>query len=264
MLWTLIQQKDIKALKSVQLLKMAIKHNKNIKKGKESKEEKIIVISVGGSLIVPEEIDVSWINDFKLMIEKYILKGYRFILISGGGKTARKYQNAAKQISELTGDDLDWLGIHSTRLNAHLIRTIFRKLAHPQIIKDPTQKINFKEKVLVAAGWKPGFSTDLDAVFLAKNFKVKKVINLSNIDYAYDKDPHKFNDAILIKEIDWKGFRKIVGNKWDPGLNAPFDPIASREAEKLKLEVSIMNGKNIKNIEDYLDNKPFIGTVIKN
>jgi uridylate kinase len=226
-------------------------------------KDNIIVISVGGSLIVPEEIDTSWIKNFKTLIEKYVSKGYRFILISGGGKTARKYQNAAKDVTELTSEDLDWIGIHSTRLNAHLIRTIFRKLAHPKIIKDPTKKINFKEKVLVAAGWKPGFSTDLDAVFLAKNFKVSKVINLSNIDYAYTKDPRKFSDAELIKEISWKDFRKIVGNKWDPGLNAPFDPIASREAEKLKLEVAIMNGKNMSNIEQYLENKPFIGTVIK-
>jgi uridylate kinase len=232
-------------------------------KNNKQKDKKIIVISVGGSLIVPEEIDTNWIKEFKAMIEKYISKGFRFILISGGGKTARKYQNAAKEISGLTSDDLDWLGIHSTRLNAHLIRTIFRQLAHPQIVKNPTEKIEFKEKVLVAAGWKPGFSTDLDAVFLAKNFKVKKVINLSNIDYVYDKDPRKFSDAKVIKEISWEGFRKLVGNKWDPGLNAPFDPIASKEAEKLGLEVAIMNGKNLENIEDYLENKQFIGTIIK-
>lgn len=225
-------------------------------------KDKIIVISVGGSLIVPEEIDVSWIKDFKKLIEKYIAKGSRFILISGGGKTARKYQNAAKEIAGITGEDLDWLGIHATRINAHLIRTIFRNFAHPKIIKDPTEKIIFKEKVLVAAGWKPGFSTDLDAVFLAKNFKVDKVINLSNIDYAYDKDPRKFKDAKKIENISWKEFRKIVGNKWDPGLNAPFDPIASMQAEKLKLEVAIMNGKNLENIEAYLDNKKFIGTII--
>lgn len=225
--------------------------------------KKIIVISVGGSLIVPEEIDVSWIKNFKKMLEKYISKGYRFILISGGGKTARKYQNAAKEVAELKRDDLDWLGIHSTRLNAHLIRTIFRARAHPKIIKNPNEKIIFREKILVAAGWKPGFSTDYDAVLLAKNFNVKKIINLSNIDYAYTKDPRKYKDAKLIKEISWKEFRKIVGNKWDPGLSAPFDPIASREADRLKLEVAIMNGKNIKNIENYLNNKKFIGTIIK-
>ena len=232
--------------------------------GKEKmKFEKIITISLGGSLIVPEEIDSTWIKEFKSFIEKYIKKGYRFILISGGGKTARKYQNAAREIAGLTGDDLDWLGIHATRINAHLIRTIFRKLAHPEVIKNPHDKIKFKEKILVAAGWKPGFSTDFDAVLLAEKFNVKKIINLSNIDYVYDKDPKKHSDAKIIKDISWKDFRKIVGNKWDPGLNAPFDPIASKRAQELGIEVAIMNGKNINNIEDYLDNKKFIGTIIK-
>jgi len=225
-------------------------------------DQDIIVISLGGSLIVPEEIDSSWLKSFKSLIEKQIKIGKKFILITGGGKTARKYQNAAKEITELTGDDLDWLGIHSTRLNAHLVRTIFREYAHPEIIKDPTKKINFKEKIIIAAGWKPGFSTDLDAVFLARNFKVKKIINLSNIDYVCDKDPKKYPDAKIIKSISWKEFRKIVGNRWDPGLNAPFDPIASKESEKLKLEVAIMNGKNLTNLEDYISGKKFIGTII--
>jgi len=226
-------------------------------------KKEIIIISLGGSLIVPEEIDSSWIKKFKNMIEKYVSGGYRFILISGGGKTARKYQNAAKDIAGLTGDDLDWLGIHATRINAHLIRTIFRTLAHPQIIKNPNEKVDFKEKILVAAGWKPGFSTDYDAVLLAKQFNVKKIINLSNIDFVYDKDPRKFKDARKIENISWKDFRKIVGDKWDPGLNAPFDPVASRESEKLGLEVAIMNGKNLKNIENYLNARKFIGTIIK-
>ncbi|MBP7708413.1 UMP kinase [Candidatus Pacearchaeota archaeon] len=226
-------------------------------------EEEIIVISLGGSLIVPEEIDTNWLKSFKILIEEQIKQAKKFILISGGGKTARKYQNAAKEITKLTGDDLDWIGIHSTRLNAHLIRTIFREYSHPEIIKDPTQKIDFKEKILVAAGWKPGFSTDFDAVLLAKNFKVKKVINLSNIDYVYTKDPKKYSDAKIIKDISWKEFRKIVGDKWDPGLNAPFDPIAAKESEELGLEVSIMNGKNIDNLKNYLEEKEFIGTIIK-
>ncbi len=225
--------------------------------------EKTIIISVGGSLIVPDEIDAQWLSSFKNLIENFIKKGFKFIIICGGGKTARKYQQAAKDLGELKRDDLDWLGIHSTRLNAHLLRTIFKKHANPRVIKDPTKKLVFKEKILVAAGWKPGCSTDYDAVLFAKSLGSKKLVNLSNIEYVYDKDPKKFKDAKPIEKISWKSFRKIVGNKWDPGLNAPFDPIASRESEKLGLEVAIMNGKNLKNLENYLERKAFVGTVIK-
>lgn len=229
-------------------------------------DKKTVIISLGGSLIVPEEIDWKFVKNFKALIEKQIKKGYRFIIITGGGKTARKYQEAAMKVTGLAPDDRDWLGIHATRMNAHFIRTLFRQHAHPVINKNPHDVKsfqNFKESILVAAGWKPGFSTDYDAVILAKHFKIKNIINLSNIDFVCDKDPRKFSDAKKIKEISWNDFCKMVGNKWDPGMNAPFDPIASKLARKEKLEVAIMNGKNLKNLENYLNNKAFKGTIIK-
>ena len=222
-----------------------------------------IIVSVGGSLIIPQEIDVQWLYTFKKLIERFLARGFKFIIISGGGKTARNYQSAARELGELKSDDLDWLGIHSTRLNAHLLRTIFKKYANNRVIKDPTKNILFKEKILIAAGWKPGCSTDYDAVLFAKNLGSKKLVNLSNIDYVYTKDPKKFKDAKPVEKISWKDFRKIVGSKWDPGLNAPFDPIASREAEKLCLEVAIINGKKLKNLENYFESKKFTGTIIK-
>ena len=224
--------------------------------------EEIIVISLGGSLIVPEEVDFSFLRNFRELILKYVNQGKKFIIITGGGKTCRKYQKAASKVRPLEEDDLDWLGIHATRLNAHLIRTIFRDVAHPKVVKNPTLKEDFKEAVLVAAGWKPGCSTDYDAVLLAKTYDVKKIINLTNIEYVYDKDPRKFKDAKKIEKISWKDFRKIIGDEWDPGLNLPFDPIASREAQKLKLEVAIMKGDNLKNFESYIKGEGFKGTII--
>ena len=229
----------------------------------KTKKEEIIIISLGGSLIVPNEINAGWLKKFKKLIDSKIKKGFKFIIITGGGKTARNYQNAVKKITPTDNEELDWIGIHSTRLNAQLIKILFKKQSNKKIIKDPNEKINFKEKILLAGGWKPGCSTDYDAVLLAKNFKIKKLVNLSNIDYVYDKDPKKHKNAKKIKQISWKNFRKIVGNSWDPGLNLPFDPIASIQAQKQKIEVTIMNGGNLKNFEKYLNKKPFVGTIIK-
>lgn len=230
---------------------------------KDSEKDKIMVLSVGGSLIVPDEIDVEWLKKFKELIDKYVNEGYRFVIIAGGGKTARKYQNAARSIVELENEDVDWLGIHTTRLNAHLLRTIFRSKAKYRIIKNPTENIDFQEEVLIASGWKPGSSTDYCAVLLAKKFNAKIVVNLTNIDYVYDKDPRMFNDAKPLKQICWEDLIKIVGDKWDPGLNTPFDPIASREAQKIGLEVIIINGNKLINFEKYLKREEFDGTVIK-
>ena len=228
-----------------------------------------IIISLGGSLIAPKEgIDWKFLKKFRALIIEQIKQGKRFAIITGGGNTARLYQEAATKAAKLTADDRDWIGIHTTRLNAHLIKTIFRDYAHPRINKNPRTKEDLKkhfskgEGIMVAAGWRPGWSTDYVATILAERLEAKKIINLSNIDYAYTSDPNKDKNAKKLINTDWKTFRKIVGDKWDPGLNSPFDPIASKLAQKLKLEVVIVNGKNIPNLKKYLDNKTFKGTTI--
>lgn len=222
-------------------------------------KNEIVVLSVGGSLIVPAEIDVDFVKKFKDLLMK---RPERFILVVGGGGTARKYQKALANFN-VSKDDGDWVGIAATKLNAEFIKNVFKKNCHPDVVSNPLSELDFTEKFLVASGWKPGFSTDFDAVMLAHNLGAKKVINLSNIEYAYDKDPNKFKDAKRIENITWKNFRKIVGNKWNPGLNTPFDPIASKKAEELGLEVVIMDGKNLNNLNDCFDGKKFIGTMIK-
>ena len=226
------------------------------------KKEEVIVISLGGSLIVPDKINPLFLKKFKSLILSEIKKGKKFILICGGGHTARNYQKTAKSLSKLNSTELDWLGIHCTWLNAQLVKTIFSKIAHNKIVENPTKKLRFK-KLLIACGWKPGCSTDYDAVLLARTFKAKTIINLSNITKAYTKDPKKYKSAKPITKTTWKEFRKIVGNKWIPGANYPFDPIASKLAEKLKLKTVIMKGTNLKNLKNYLNNKKFIGTTIK-
>lgn len=228
-------------------------------------KQNTLVISVGGSLIVPNGgIDTDFLKSFKKLIVSHTKKDWRFMIVVGGGGTARQYQFAARSIGKLTPDDIDWLGIHSTRLNGHLMRTIFRDVAHPVMIKDPTRPLSkWTESVLIAAGWKPGWSTDYVATRLAKRFRAKVVVNLSNIDFVYDKDPRKHKNAKPICEISWKDFRKIVGDKWDPGMNAPFDPIASRLAHHSGISVVILNGKNIKNLDKFLSGREFVGSVIK-
>lgn len=230
------------------------------------RSKKTVIISLGGSLIVPGEIDWKFVKNFKKVIEKCLKKNYQFIIITGGGKTARKYIEAANRIDGANAEDKDWIGIHATRMNAHFIRTIFRKYAHPVINKNPYDIEDFSKSraaILVAAGWKPGFSTDYDAAVLAKHLDVKKIINLSNIDYVCNKDPKKFKDAKKLPEISWEDFRKLVGDKWDPGMNVPFDPMASALASTEKMEVAVINGRDLKNFENYLDGKKFKGTIIR-
>ena len=220
-----------------------------------------VVISLGGSVLAPAHIDAVFLKKFRKLILSFT-NAKRFIIICGGGKTAREYMSAASKVRRLTPEDLDWLGIHATRLNAQLLRNVFRDVAHQVVIKNPSEKVKSQKKVIIAAGWKPGRSTDHIAVLLAKNFKAQTVINITNTDYVYSKDPSKHRDARPVKCLCWKHFRQLMGaTKWSPGLNTPFDPVAAREAQKNKLTVAIM-GKNLTNLKNFLDSKDFKGTLI--
>ena len=132
--------------------------------GNKSGKERI-VISVGGSLIVPNGgIATQFLMKLNSFIRNQLAQHPKrqFFLVIGGGSTARHYIDAGKEVvgHELTTEDLDWLGIHSTRLNAHLVRTIFQDIAHPQIIEHYEFIRKAEEPVVVASGWKPGWSTD--------------------------------------------------------------------------------------------------------
>ena len=228
------------------------------------KENNLFVISLGGSLVSPKTgFDPVFLKAFKALISAFIEEGKRFIIVTGGGNTARQYQAIAKEVGKLEPDDVDWIGIHATRLNAHLMRTIFRDLAYKVVVKDPTKKINWKgSKILIGAGWKPGWSTDYVSVKLAEAYGAKTVINMSNIDYVYDKDPRNDASAKKLENISWKDFRKIVGDKWIPGANLPFDPIASKEAEKLKLKVKFVKGTDLNCLSDAICDKIYKGSLI--
>jgi uridylate kinase len=221
-----------------------------------------IVVSVGGSLIVPDDIDIAFLTRFKTLILEKVQRGLTFTIIAGGGKTARRYQEAAQAVTPLSPQDMDWIGIHATRLNAQLLRNIFVGYAHAHVIKNPTIDSESEEPITIAAGWQPGFSTDYDAVMIAKNLGATRLVNLSNIDYVYDSDPKKNKDAKKREKMSWTEFRALLPAEWNPGLSSPFDPIAAKEAESLGLEVAIINGAKHGEFSNYLDGKPFVGTVI--
>lgn len=230
-----------------------------------SDNQETVVMSVGGSLIVPNDIDTTFLSSLKDLVENQLASSERrFIIIAGGGRTARRYQDAAGAVSSLDPEDLDWMGIHATRLNGHLLRTVFRDSAHPVMITNPDDIIDVPKnaRLIIAAGYRPGASTDLRAVQIAAHCKASKLINLSNIDYVYTSDPRKDPDATPIIKTTWTEFRKLIPETWSPGLSSPFDPIAAREADRLGIEVAIINGENPSEIEHYLTGESFVGTVI--
>jgi uridylate kinase len=223
-----------------------------------------IVMSVGGSLIVPDQIDTKFLSALRDLIVTETAANRRLILIAGGGKTARRYQDAAAAVAPMENEDLDWLGLHATRLNGHLLLTIFRDLAHRVMVTNPDDVLDVPPdaKLVIAAGYRPGASTDLRAIQIADRVGAHKVINLSNIEYVYTADPKTDPTAEKIEDITWPEFRKLIPDEWDPGLSSPFDPVAAREAEEKQIEVACIDGTKLSSLRNYLNGEPFTGTRI--
>jgi uridylate kinase len=225
----------------------------------------VTVISLGGSIVAPDAVDESFLKDFLVLIGEMLNQDEkrRFIFVVGGGGPARNYQKAYRSICENTADnEADWIGVMATRLNAQLIKAIMGNWCTQDVVIDPTLTGPLVGRVLVAAGWKPGFSSDYDAVLLAERFNADKVINLSNIEKVYTDDPKKNPEAKPIDAISWADFCAMVGDEWVPGKNVPFDPIASKHASKLGIKVICAAGKNLQNLKKILNDEAFIGTMI--
>nr|QQP23086.1 uridylate kinase [uncultured Treponema sp.]QQP23088.1 uridylate kinase [uncultured Treponema sp.]QQP23096.1 uridylate kinase [uncultured Treponema sp.]QQP23103.1 uridylate kinase [uncultured Treponema sp.]QQP23124.1 uridylate kinase [uncultured Treponema sp.] len=229
----------------------------------------VTVLSVGGSIVAPDKPDFDFLDKFSKTIRQWLAEDLsrKLIMVIGGGAPARDYQNAYRNVfglrkKPINNDEADWIGIMATRLNAQLVKAIFADLCPNPVVYDPTSMDMFGGQILVAAGWKPGFSTDNDAVLLAERFSGQLVVNLSNIAKVYTDDPKKNPEAKPIDSISWEDFIKIVGTEWVPGKNTPFDPIASQRAQKAGIRVICAAGKDIENLENILNNKEFKGTVI--
>lgn len=226
--------------------------------------QRTLVLSLGGSLIIPDCVSEGFLLEFQQVIHRFIARGHRCVIICGGGHITREYQHAALTLNTKVEDTaLDWLGIHLTRVNAELVRLIFHPMAAEEIMRYPRQVRQFQEAVIVGGGWKPGFSTDYVAVKCAQYLHVKEVINLSNVAYIYDKDPNKHKDAQRLVHLSWNQMQALVGTTWTPGAHLPFDPRATALGLELKLKVIFLNGKPINSLRGYLQHGSVEGTVVE-
>lgn len=223
------------------------------------------VLSLGGSIVAPDGVDSGFVAAFRERIVRYLKEDdrRRVILVVGGGAPARRYQEAYRSVVDNPDDaTLDLIGIAATRLNAELLRSVFAEYCSAPVVQDPSNPPSFTRRVLVGAGWKPGFSTDFDAVVLAERFHADTVVNLSNIAKVYTADPKVDPTALPLDRVTWAEFRRIVGDRWVPGKNVPFDPVASQRAAELHLRVIAAAGRDLDNVDRILRDSSYAGTTI--
>jgi uridylate kinase len=216
---------------------------------------KKIVISLGGSVINPNRFRLRFLEKLALLSAEYALNAQLYF-ICGGGYRARRHMR-----SEKTTEGKDIAGILGTWENAEDVRKVFDIVlpTYPYILKAP-KKVPTRYKAVIAGGWKPGFSTDAVAVEFARLVGAKAVLNVSNIDYLYSKDP-KLKGAKPLGKVTWDHFFRIIGTKRVPGGNYPFDPVAAKKAAELGLAVIIINGNKFWRIKSAFADK-YLGSMI--
>lgn len=232
------------------------------------------VLSIGGSIINPGEPDIEFLAKFSAEIREWLKENpeEKLVFVAGGGAPARVYQKALRDVFAETGENVgqeryeegqDWLGIMATRINAQLLKEIFGDLCQDEVNTNPEGAVRLTGRILVGSGYMPGYSSDKDAVVLAKALGADTVVNLSNIEKVYSDDPKKNPNAVPLDDISWADFRAMVGDTWTPGMNTPFDPIASKLAEEAGIRVICAKGTNIENTMKILRGEEFTGTVIR-
>lgn len=225
----------------------------------------VTVISLGGSIIAPRGVDTEFLKGFTRLVEDYLGtdEARKLIIVCGGGGLARDYQAALRGLApDARSEDLDWVGIAATRVNGELLRRIFHRWCVEDLVTDPTAVSVFAGRIMMAAGWKPGFSTDNDAVVLAQRFSASTLINLSNVAKVYSDDPKKNPSARPMDRLSWKEMLAIVGEEWTPGKNTPFDPTAARAAAASRIKVVFAEGRDLANLSRVLEGGEFVGTTI--
>ncbi len=217
-----------------------------------------VVMSIGGSIIA-SPVNLDYIKNFSKLLSKLRREDYKLMVVIGGGKLAREYIAAARELG--AGDEYcDEIGIAATRMNAMLLVSA---LGSNKKIPENFKNACKSRKIFVIGGVKPGQTTDAVAAKLASNCKAQLLVIATNVAGVYDSDPNKNPSARKFDFMTSEQLLKIVGREYHPGLTAVVDPIAAEVIHRNKIKTLVVDGRKLENIENAVKGKRHGGTVIE-
>ncbi|MCX6750809.1 MAG: UMP kinase [Candidatus Pacearchaeota archaeon] len=227
-------------------------------------KKQVIVISLGGSLIIPDDINLKYLKSFRKVILKNKSK-YKFIIVCGGGNVARTYISALREM-RMSMVLQSYAGISATRMNARFMSYFFKQDQErgiPHKISELKEYANKFDIVFCGAlEYKPHQTSDSTSAQIAEAFRCK-FVNLTNVKGLHDKNPFEHKDARFIPKISWEDFDKMANQvKFQPGQHFVLDETASGIIKKNKIATYIL-GKDVKQLDRLLNGKEFIGTIIQ-
>ena len=214
------------------------------------------VISLGGSRIVPDDVDYVFLRKFHKLIDSH--KDKRFVVVCGGGSSARRYISAFRKLGKSLRDQSEE-GIAITRFHAGFMARFFGREANevvPRSMKSVKGLLGKNRVVFCGAlRWKDKNTSDGNAAQLAGYLECS-FINLTNVRGLYDRDPAR-KGARFISKISWKDFLKVARKvKYKAGQHFTLEEILKR-----RIDCYIVG--SLKAMDSVIRGKRFVGTLIR-
>ena len=221
-----------------------------------------IVFALGGSVVNPDGIDEEYVRAFA-NFAKELAKKHKLGIVIGGGRLARrKIEEARKKGANQS--ECDYIGIDASRYNASVVSQAMGMAPHiPESLKD-ARRIMDDKGIVIMGGTEPGHSTDAVAVILAEYANADMVFKVTDVPGIYDKDPQKFKDAKMFKELAIGQLEKmVVGLSQEAGKYELVDIVAVEVLKRSGVKMIALDGHDLDNINHAIDGKSFVGTVIR-
>ena len=230
--------------------------------------QKRVLLKLSGEYVAKENgtgIDFEKMLDISKIIKKFVDKGLEIAIVIGGGNFWRGRSNT--MMDSCTSD---YIGMLATTMNALALNDALKQVGVDSrvqtsiemrqiaelYIRDRALKHLEKKRVVVfgCGTGSPYFSTDTTASLRALEIKADIILKATNVDYVYTKDPRKYSDFEIIKEISHIG---VIKEKL-----RVMDLTAISLCMDNNIPIRIFNINNLENLEKALNGED-VGTIIK-
>lgn len=220
-----------------------------------------VVVSIGGSILVPGINDSEFISKLAGML-KGVQDDVQIAVVCGGGKTARYYADIAKDLGGNTYAQ-DIVGIGATRLNAQLLALALGDMPDT-VPSDPEEvaRASAPGKIVVMGGTVPGHTTDAVSAMVAKAIGADRIVNATSVDGVYTDDPRKNPDAKKITNMTIAELGDIVYKEHGASRSSVFDPLGIRIAKENRIDILIVDGRNLDELRNAIVGEPIDGTFV--
>ncbi|HEX9709500.1 MAG TPA: UMP kinase [Candidatus Thermoplasmatota archaeon] len=222
-----------------------------------------LAISAGGSIMVPDAPDVAYVKQLAQELRS-LTERYRVLVVAGGGKVARNYIHAGRQLGA-DESTLDVLGIDVTRLNARVLIAALGEhaLARPPHHFDEAIEASRAFPVVVMGGTQPGHTTDAVTAMLGERARAVRLIILTNVDGVYTRDPRLDPKA---RRIDAMTAAELVavtaGGSHKAGSTGVVDAMACRIIQRARIPACVLHGRDFDALRAAAEGRPFKGTAV--